>query len=142
MYPSVLDPSKIPQIALESMNETHRAEVELINQLGMLLQRGSNGGTGDAGITEKLQELVEHTRGHFARENQMMKQYGFPAYPVHKGEHEHVLGQIEALQQQWLAHQELEPLAAFIFNDWPRWFDTHVNSMDMVTALFLSRMLT
>jgi hemerythrin len=137
----VLDPSDIPQVALASMNETHREEVELINQLGSLLEQGLQGTLDEAGITEKLHEWVEHTRSHFSRENQLMQEYGFPAFPVHSGEHTQVLAQIEALYQQWLDNRELQPLADFIFNSWPDWFDSHVNTMDMVTAQFLSQQI-
>ncbi|MBL3526235.1 MAG: hemerythrin family protein [gamma proteobacterium endosymbiont of Lamellibrachia anaximandri] len=135
----VLDPSAIPLIALGSMNETHKEEVELINQLGRLLEDAVNGQPDEAAITEKLHEWAEHTKDHFSRENQLMQDYGFPAFPVHSGEHDKVLAQIEALYQRWLETKVVEPLADYIFGEWPRWFDAHVNSMDMVTAMFLSQ---
>ena len=137
----VVDPSNIPQVALESMNETHREEVELINQLGYLLAQGETRNADEPAITHKLGEWVDHTRDHFERENGLMLKYGFPAYPVHSGEHQTVLGQIEALQQRWLEHKEVAPLAAFIFEEWPRWFSMHVNSMDAVTAQFVSQQI-
>lgn len=136
---SVLDPSVIPQIALESMNETHREEVDIINQLGDLLQQANKGHPVLLEISEKLQEWVRHTREHFDGENKLMIDYNFPAYSFHSEEHKRVMAQIEALQQQWLENNELEPLRNFVFSDWPRWFNDHVNSMDMVTAAFLSK---
>lgn len=133
----VLDLEMVPQVALDTMNDTHREEVELINQLGVLLEKSMDGQADIVAITDKLEEWVEHTRQHFNRENQLMEEFGFPAYPMHSGEHQRVLAQIEDLQQQWLNNKAVEPLAEFIFHDWPRWFDMHVNTMDTVTAQFI-----
>lgn len=121
------------------MNDTHREEVELINRLGTLLEQAMQGQADDTAITNKLDEWVEHTYQHFDRENQLMEQFGFPAYPMHSGEHQRVLAQIEELQKQWLENKAVEPLADFIFHDWPRWFNLHVNTMDTITAQFLSQ---
>lgn len=135
----VVDTTMIPQVALESMNDTHREEVELVNQLGALLEQGLEGNADNAAITGKLHEWVEHTRAHFERENRLMQEHGFPAFPVHSGEHSQMLAIIEDLQRNWLDNGNIETLANFIFHDWARWFELHVNSMDKVTAQFLSQ---
>jgi hemerythrin len=133
------DPSSIPQVALESMNQTHREEVEMVQQLADLLVKGIAGDLDEAAISAQTQAWVEHTREHFARENSLMEQNGFPAYPVHKGEHERILNLLEELQQGWLQQHSPYPLAEFLCNDWPAWFDNHVKTMDQVTAAFLQR---
>lgn len=135
----VLRISEIPQIAVDSMNQTHLDEVILINQLGALIEHALQGEEKKELITDKLLEWIEHTQDHFSGENQLMEEFGFPAYPVHAGEHQKVLAQMELLQGQWLLNAELLPLAEFVFNEWPTWFDNHVNSMDMVTAHYLSQ---
>ena len=138
----VLPISAIPEIAVASMNETHREEVELINQLGELLEQATNGKMDEVAITEKLNEWVKHTRQHFESENRLMEEFAFPALPVHRNEHEQVFAQIESLQQKWQETRNPEPLAEFIFINWPRWFDIHVNTMDMVTAQFINMRLS
>ena len=134
----VLAPSAIPELAVESMNATHREEVELVNALGALLASGLRGQVAEADISAKLDAWVQHTRQHFERENQLMQDYGFPALPVHRGEHARMLGIIESQQRQWLESREVAPLAAFVFRQWPDWFNLHVNTMDRVTAAFIS----
>lgn len=138
----VFDISDIPQVALDSMNSTHREEAEIINHLGQLLVQGIEASADSRLITEKLHQWVEHTREHFNIENQMMLDYSFPVYDIHSGEHARVLQQIETLQQQWLGNYAIQPVADFIFNQWPQWFDNHVSSMDRVTAQFLSRAMS
>ena len=101
------------------MNNTHREEVEIINQPGQLLVQDIKALADTQLITGKLHQWVEHTREHFNTENQMMRDYGFPVYVIHSGEHARVMQQIETLQRQW--------------------FDNHISSMDRVTAQFLSQ---
>lgn len=133
--PPVMEPSAVPLVALESMNATHRQEVELVNRLGALLVEGAD----EAAIGRLLEEWVTHTREHFERENQLMRDGGFPAYPIHSDEHRKVLALIEELRRQWQGQRDRTALADFLFSQWPSWFHQHVNSMDRVTALFLSQ---
>ncbi len=133
----VLDPTAIPQVALPLMNDTHQEEVELINQLGSLLEAGLQGTPDEAAIGEKFQQWIAHTREHFARENELMQEYRFFAYPMHSGEHEQVLNHLEKLYQQWQENKDIPALAKYVFEIWPEWFAGHVNSMDTVTAQFL-----
>jgi hemerythrin len=137
-YPTPLLPlDRIPQVALESMNQTHREEVERINRLAGLVAQGMLGKVDEASVTHHLAQWIDHTRQHFARENTLMVEYGFPAYAVHLGEHQRILELLESLQQDWLKRQSLQPLADFLFDAWQAWFDNHVQTMDSVTADFL-----
>lgn len=135
----ILAPADIPQVALASMNETHHEEVALVNRLGQLAAKGLSGEIDDEAITLQIQAWLDHTRDHFRRENALMQAYGFPAYPVHKGEHDRVLALLDELQEAWREHRRLQPLASFLFETWPGWFDNHVNTMDSVTARFISQ---
>lgn len=98
---NVLDTSAIPQVGVESMNETHREEVNLVNHLGSLLDQNIQGHVDEIAITETLHAWVEHTRQHFSRENQLMQKYRFPALAVHSNEHSQVFARIEELEHQW-----------------------------------------
>lgn len=134
----LLDPAAIPQVALASMNQTHREEVELINRLAAQLAAAAQGKVDRMAITTAVTDWAIHTREHFERENALMESHGFPAYPVHRGEHDRMLSLIEGLRQAWLDNLQCAPLIEFIFTQWPEWFDNHVNSMDRVTAQFIS----
>jgi hemerythrin len=85
--------------------------------------------------------LVIRSHAHFEGENRLMETYAFPPYPVHRAEHDKLLARIDVLQAEWLRDQELLQLANFIFVEWRAWFEQHVNSMDRVTADFLSRVM-
>ncbi|MCU7808399.1 MAG: hemerythrin family protein [Candidatus Thiodiazotropha sp. (ex Semelilucina semeliformis)] len=133
------DPSSIPLVALESMNETHREELEMVNRLGTLLTKAMEGEADEKAISAETAAWVEHTRLHFKRENELMLEYGFPAYPVHSSEHERMLALLDELHKTWLESHSVEPLVAFLFESWPEWFEMHVNTMDSITAQFINQ---
>ncbi|RTZ81894.1 MAG: hypothetical protein DSZ01_00070 [Gammaproteobacteria bacterium] len=136
--PVVLDPSDIPAIAVDSMNRTHHEEVALVNALGELIKAAQQGDQDAEAMDAALDEWVAHTEAHFARENELMEKYGFPPYPVHAQEHATVLEEIHRLQSQWHRDRQTGPLTDFLFQRWPQWFMMHVNTMDTITAQFLS----
>ena len=135
--PQIFDSADIPQVALASMNETHREEVELVNRLARLIRMGQSDAADDAEISQQIQHWLDHTLAHFERENALMETYGFPAYPMHKGEHDRILALLGELQETWRDHHQLEPMVRFLFKTWPEWFDNHVNTMDRITAQFV-----
>ncbi len=139
-YPNPLLPlDRIPTVAVPSMNRTHHEEVELVNRLAERVAEGVRGTADEPEIERLLAAWIEHTRIHFEREAELMRQSGFPAYPVHQGEHERVLAQLDGLQLAWRERHALLPLAEFLFEQWPDWFDNHVRTMDSVTASFIQR---
>ncbi len=137
----VVDAERIPQVAVESMNRTHREEVDLVNELGALLRHAVEGEMDTAAIDRALDRWLRHTEAHFDRENRLMEEYGFPPFPIHAQEHATVLEELRRLQSQWLADRQLEPLRAFVLERWPQWFLMHVNSMDTITAQFLANFI-
>ena len=134
----VMSPEEIPAIAVGSMNDTHHEEVALVNALGVLLRQARQGEEDRAAIGAALDDWVSHTEAHFARENSLMETHGFPPYPVHAQEHAQALENLHQVQRHWHQRQDLDELWAYVFETWPRWFQMHVNSMDNVTAQFLS----
>lgn len=126
----------IPEVALDFMNQTHYEEVALVKSLQKSIQAHVSGEPNQASINEQLDEWLQHTQAHFARENELMSETGFPAYPVHAGEHENALSQMQSVIHQWHQNQQIELLQDYVFNLWPNWFMTHVTTMDTMTAQF------
>lgn len=53
-------------------------------------------------VGEVLVELIEHTGGHFAREEALMREVGFPAYEAHKREHALLMQKVNDLHRQFM----------------------------------------
>jgi hemerythrin len=122
-----------PQVALEFMNRDHAEFVALRGQLLELLSAPSP----DARVDMLLDELLAHTRHHFAEEERLMQESNFPPYPMHKGEHDCVLADMSARVERWKQGHDAPALREWLDRDVGDWFVNHVSSMDFVTAGFI-----
>lgn len=80
-----------------------------------------------------FQQLYEHTERHFDMENQLMKQFAFPAETEHKGEHQRVLAEFK----QFKTRKDKGMIAfgqAFVRERLPSWFKLHIATMDSALA--------
>jgi hemerythrin len=122
-----------PQVSQEFMNRDHAEFVAIRARLLELLAAPSP----DAGVDKLLDELLTHTRHHFAEEERLMQETRFPPYPVHKGEHDNVLADMATRMERWNQNRDPVVLAEWLDRDVADWFVNHVSSMDFVTAAFI-----
>lgn len=120
-----------PQVAADFMNDEHREFVTLVNTLEQGLMEGKR-------MEPELAVLVEHVKAHFAHEEREMEAARFPPFPVHQSEHQRVIALFEQQQASYQSADDNQTLLEFISNDVPAWFERHLNTMDTVTARFLS----
>jgi len=134
----VLQKDLIPRVDLDFMNNTHFEEIKMIEELGELVTAYSanKDQQTEQAITHNLNTWLDHTVAHFERENTLMQETGFPAYPIHKNEHDVALNKLKKVLNRWINHQDIELIEDYIFSQWPTWFEQHVNTMDMMTAKF------
>lgn len=125
-------PLPFPVVAVDFMNRDHAAFADIHRRLLDLLDDGA----AHASIDHALDDLLRHTRVHFADEEQLMRDVGFPAYPIHQAEHERVLAEMAAQVDSWRRERDLEALGGWIRTDVPEWFVGHIASMDTMTARF------
>ena len=122
-----------PQVALDFMNRDHAEFVAMREQLLVLLSAKSP----LAMVDKQLDELLEHTRHHFAEEERLMQETRFPPYVMHKGEHDNVLADMSAKIASWKQERDLEALEDWLDAAVGNWFVNHVSTMDFVTAGFI-----
>ena len=53
-------------------------------------------------VGEVLVELIDHTGSHFAREEALMQEVGFPDYEAHKREHTLLMQKVNDLHRQFM----------------------------------------
>jgi hemerythrin len=135
----LINKDQIPLVAVDSMNQTHMDEVDLINRLHELLQQHQTGAGDDAAVSAALDAFETHVVEHFAAEEQLMLETGFPAYPVHRGEHERVLAALRDLLRVYREAGNLRPFADYLENGHLHWAYNHIATMDTMTAFFIAR---
>lgn len=119
-----------PQVALDFMNRDHAEFVALRAKLLGLLSDP----TPDASVDTVLDELLEHTRHHFSEEERLMRETHFPPYPMHKGEHDHVLEDMADRGARWKQARDTASLRNWLEGEVGDWFVNHVSTMDFITA--------
>ena len=115
-------------LGVEEMDETHREFVVLLNALGGL--------KGEA-FAAAFEQLLLHTRAHFANEDRLMAESGFPATTEHRGEHRRVLADLERLHGRLV--QGRHAMARAYIEAIPDWFREHAATMDSALAAHLTR---
>lgn len=121
-----------PQVAMDFMNSEHEEFVRLLNKAEQKLLMGGKFG-------KHLKRLYKHCVEHFAHEEAEMLAHNFPPYPMHKQEHERVLALFREQMEHYENTQDDEAALEFIEETVPQWFIMHLNTMDKVTAQFLSQ---
>lgn len=135
----LIDKSHIPLVAVASMNDTHFEEVDLLNRLHDAIVQRASAAANAAPLSALVDEFEAHVVAHFAAEEQLMLETGFPAYPVHKGEHDRVLGVLRGLLHVYRTAGDISPLADHLANAFPVWVRNHIATMDTMTAYFIAR---
>lgn len=135
----LIDKTQIPQVAVTSMHQTHLNEVDLINRLHDLIEANRSGAGDKPRLDAAIDEFEAHVVEHFASEERLMLATGFPAYGVHRGEHERVLAHLRELLRQYREAGDLAPFADYLQHGHLQWAHNHIATMDTMTAYFIAR---
>lgn len=76
------------------VDEQHRNLVEIINRFEDALQKGK----GSRQANEILNELMGYTQEHFATEERLMAEAGYPQLKLHQSQHRQLLQKVERFQ--------------------------------------------
>ncbi|MFT7880270.1 MAG: hemerythrin family protein [Sulfurimonas sp.] len=131
---------QVNQIAVDEMQHTHEEEISMLNEIDALASRYENDKTIRKALEEKLDAYVTHVKEHFANEERLMRQYGFPPYQIHKAEHDNVLRELNGVVIRWKEHGDIDAIIAYLRQS-VEWIINHINTMDTMTAMFISQQL-
>lgn len=125
--PTLTSDAPIPELGIAEMDATHREFADLVRKL---LQAGNGE------FQALFNELYEHTKQHFDREDQLMADSGFSALSEHRGEHQRVLGELTQFKRR--VDKGLLALGrGYVKEQLPSWFDLHLATMDAALAAHL-----
>lgn len=116
------------QLGIKEMDDTHKEFADLVNRLAAL--------KGDEKAFQALfEQLGAHTRAHFAHEERLMKESGFPALQEHCAEHAKILGQFAQINR--IVQKGRIGFGHAFVEDVPHWFELHAATMDSALAAHL-----
>jgi hemerythrin len=129
---------EIPLVAMDFMNEVHKEDVDIINNIFEHILNYDGSEKSATVIDELYKEWIEHTVNHFQNEEIKMQEMRFPPYLAHKGEHDRALQEMRDLFTTWQAQRDIKVLKIYFIEILPVWLHTHISTMDTVTARFFA----
>ncbi|MBB3181935.1 bacteriohemerythrin [Variovorax sp. Sphag1AA] len=112
----------------QAMDDTHHEFVELVD--AML-------GAGDDAFASILERFAVHVEAHFATEQRLMDQFGYPVRDCHVEEHERVLASVREVRAL-VADGDIETgrdLARALAD----WFPGHTDYMDSALSTWITK---
>lgn len=112
-------------VGVDAFDRDHKILFDLVNQFEM----ASSMGKSDEHVAAVLDTLVDYTKTHFKREEDMMERYAFPGLPEHRHAHSRLAKQVEAFCHHYENgdHSISNDLIAFMNN----WLQIHILEEDM-----------
>ena len=119
-------------VGIEVIDNDHRKLLNLINQF----QTAVFYRTGRDFEEQAFNELVDYTRTHFKREEDLMEKHGYPDFEAHREEHRKMIAQVELwLEKYQSSDREMSLKEAVVhLRDW---LINHINGTDQAYSGFL-----
>ena len=83
-------------LGIESIDQQHRKIVDMINELHAAML----GGRANLEVWGILIRLNDYTEQHFAYEEQLFSEHGYPGEAEHKADHDRLIGQLKVLEEK------------------------------------------
>ena len=93
-------------VDLVSIDAEHQVLIDLLNRFGEFLERGESV---DA-ARELFDDIVEHTVAHFAHEERVMRNIGYPELDKHLKQHATLVENASALREELKSASDLSQL--------------------------------
>jgi hemerythrin len=131
---ALIDWSNDLSVNIQEIDKQHKVLIDLANKLHEAMRVGQ----GKAALEQILAELIVYTKTHFAYEESLFAQYGYPASALHKKEHDDLTAQVVETQQQY--HSGKMVLSAEVLQFLKQWLTKHIQMTDKAyTAHFKSK---
>jgi hemerythrin len=118
-------------VGIESIDNDHKRLLNLINQL----QTATHYQTGQQFEQEALDAVVDYTKYHFKREEDLMETHGYPDFEPHKAQHREMIGRVNEMLEDYRHNPQegLEETVQFL----KKWLIGHINGTDQAYSEFL-----
>jgi len=120
------------KLEIPEIDSQHETLINLINLLHQAMLQGA----GKSTLHELLSQLLEHTRAHFAYEEELMSQHQYPEYEQHKLEHNRLMQHLLDLADRYENGELLLSFAVVL--ELRGWALVHIENSDKPLGAFLN----
>jgi hemerythrin len=121
------------KLDIPEIDSQHETLIGLINLLHETMLQGAD----RAALDGLLSQLLEHTRNHFAYEEQLMSQHNYPGYEAHKSDHSRLMQHLVDLTERYKNGELL--LSFAIVLELKGWAMVHIEKSDKQLGTFLNK---
>lgn len=111
-------------VSVRQLDDQHGKLVGMVNELHDAMRVGK----GREVLGPILDALISYTASHFAEEERLMRQHGYPDLARHKSEHDKLTGQVLDLQRQYRSNGAV--LSMTVMNFLRDWLVNHIQGED------------
>jgi len=119
-------------VGVAAMDEDHKRLINLINQL----QTAALYHTSDAYEQEAFDALIDYTKTHFQREEEMLEKHGYPDLEAHKKQHQAMIDKVSNLVSEY--QQNADVTIDNTISYLKIWLIKHINGTDKEYSGFLN----
>jgi hemerythrin-like metal-binding protein len=128
----LIKPEDCLKLGIPEIDSQHATLISLINQLHEAMLQGAEKPV----LGGLLSQLLEHTQTHFAYEEELMSQAGYPGYDAHKSEHNRLMQHIVHLTERFRSGELLLSFAVVL--ELKGWAVVHIEKSDKPLGAFLN----
>ena len=118
---------------IESIDDQHRHLVDLVNKF----EEASRRGKGSRVMSDILNDLAGYTQEHFAHEERIMRESGYPGLEKHMARHRSLLQKVERFQFEFESQGRRVTTEVRDFLKY--WVRSHILKDDMAYAAHLDK---
>ncbi|MCU7920832.1 MAG: bacteriohemerythrin [Candidatus Thiodiazotropha sp. (ex Epidulcina cf. delphinae)] len=118
-------------VGIQAIDDEHQKLLTLINNL----QTAVLYPTGESFERHALSELVDYTKYHFRREEELMQEYDYPEYELHKRQHHEMIERVLVFLDAYEKDREatIDEMTVFL----KTWLTNHIAGTDQKYSQFL-----
>jgi len=119
-------------VGIDSIDEQHKKLINMINALNDAMLTGSSNEL----LGKIFTGLAAYTQKHFAYEEDMFAEYGYPDSQEHKRQHNELIAQVIELKEKFMENPK-GTISADLMLFLKRWLTNHIMRTDKEYTEFL-----
>lgn len=119
-------------VKVNAMDDQHKKLFEITRELYSAMQSGQ----GKKVVGDVLQRLIDYTVHHFASEEALMEQNGYPDLAQHQAEHRALTDKVVAFQEKFNAGQAV--ITSELMTFLQEWLTGHIHNIDRRYGEFMN----
>jgi len=117
-------------VGFKKLDDQHKILIDLINDAYAAIQKHD-----EHKMTELINQMREYANMHFAFEEKLISQYGFPGIENHKFKHAKFNSEVDEFKKKQFEKTNLSQIFVFL----SRWLTTHIMDEDKQYASYLPK---